>query len=217
MDSLSHDSVAGDIANQMVDIGSGGLESGAAAVASLTGLIPAGSEEVSMQAALAFATQGAQMLAANTAAQQELMSAGMTLMQIATNYANVDDEAAGTLVFGAAVAAAQRAAGRIAAGISQVGAMRGLSGAAAGAPLLAGVAEAPLATGAAGAGGTTGTVGTVSSAGSTALGAGAAPLGAMQSAQSGSSKPGMPAALVNDHEDSDPAGRDEQLPGERRV
>jgi hypothetical protein len=33
----------------------------------LTSLIPAGSEEVSMQAAMAFAAEGAQMLASNTA------------------------------------------------------------------------------------------------------------------------------------------------------
>ena len=97
MDQMSHDSSAGDIANQLVNISSGAMESGASAVASLTGLIPAGSEEVSMQAAAAFALEGAQMLASNTAAQQELMSAGMSLMDIATNYGNVDGAGADSL------------------------------------------------------------------------------------------------------------------------
>jgi hypothetical protein len=221
MDPLSHDSAAGDIANQMVSIGSGGLESGASALASLTGLIPAGSEEVSMQAAMAFALQGTQMLASNTAAQEELMNAGMALLDIATNYGNVDDAAASTLVFGAAAHTAQQLAARtgaqLAGGLGGAGLVPGASSAAAAAPLLANFAETPVATGAAGTGGAAGALGNVANVGSAAMGAGTAPLSAMQGAQSGSSKPGMPASLVDDTEENDPTGQDGPLPGERRV
>ncbi|HTQ18305.1 PE family protein [Mycobacterium sp.] len=220
MDSLSHDDSAGDIANQMVNIGSGGLESGASAVASLTGLIPAGAEEVSMQAAMAFATEGAQMLASNVAAQTELMNAGMALLDIAKSYGNLDEAAADTLGLGAASHAAAQLAGRSAAslaGLAGAGSVHapGLSSAAAAAPLLANFAEAPVGTGAAGAGGAAGALGNAANIGSTALGAGTAPLGALQGAQGGSSRPGMPASLVDDTEQSDP--NDEQLPGERRL
>jgi hypothetical protein len=51
----------------LVDIAMQGLDSSAAALMKLTSLIPAGSEEVSMQAAMAFAAEGAQMLTSNTA------------------------------------------------------------------------------------------------------------------------------------------------------
>ena len=78
-----------------------GLDSGAAALMKLTSLIPAGSEEVSMQAAMAFAAEGAQMLASNTAAQQELLQTGTALVNIAKMYSPVDDTAADTLAVGA--------------------------------------------------------------------------------------------------------------------
>jgi len=58
-----------------------GLDSGAAALMQLTRLIPAGSEEVSMPAAMAFAAEGAQTLASNTAAQQELVQTGTALVK----------------------------------------------------------------------------------------------------------------------------------------
>jgi PE family len=101
MESMSHDPVAGDIGSQLVDIAMQGLDSGAAALMKLTGLIPAGSEEVSMQAAMAFAAEGAQMLTSNTAAQQELLQTGTALVNIAKMYSPVDDTAADTLAFGA--------------------------------------------------------------------------------------------------------------------
>ena len=78
-----------------------GLDSSAAALMKLTSLIPAGSEEVSMQAAMAFAAEGAQMLASNTAAQQEPLQTGTALVNIAKMYSPVDDTAADTLAFGA--------------------------------------------------------------------------------------------------------------------
>lgn len=57
MDSLSHDPAAGDIGSQLVEIGSRGLAAGnAATMPTMTGLVPAGGEEVSAQAVMAFAT-----------------------------------------------------------------------------------------------------------------------------------------------------------------
>lgn len=50
MDSLSHDPAAGDIGSQLVEIGSRGLAAGnAATMPTMTGLVPAGGEEVSAQ------------------------------------------------------------------------------------------------------------------------------------------------------------------------
>ncbi|MFV4224570.1 PE domain-containing protein [Mycobacterium tuberculosis] len=70
MDSLSHDPAAGDIGSQLVEIGSRGLAAGnAATMPTMTGLVPAGGEEVSAQAVMAFATEAASMIASNTAAQ----------------------------------------------------------------------------------------------------------------------------------------------------
>jgi hypothetical protein len=83
--------------------------------------------------------------------------------------------------------------------------------------LLANFAETPVATGAAGTGGAAGALGNAANVGSTALGAGTARLSAMQGAQSGASKPGMPASFVDDKEEAVPIGQDDQLPGERRV
>ncbi len=55
MDPMSLQPGAGDIGSQLVEIGSRGLDSAAAAAMAVTGLIPAGGEEVSAQAAMAFA------------------------------------------------------------------------------------------------------------------------------------------------------------------
>jgi hypothetical protein len=57
--------------------------------APLTSLVPAGREEVSMQAALAFAEEAAQMLALNQAAQLELTRTGDALAEIARRLANI--------------------------------------------------------------------------------------------------------------------------------
>lgn len=101
MDSLSHDPAAGDIGSQLVEIGSRGLAAGnAATMPTMTGLVPAGGEEVSAQAVMAFATEAASMIASNTAAQEELMRAGTALTDIARMYGDTDDNAAGALAVG---------------------------------------------------------------------------------------------------------------------
>ncbi|MGB9302558.1 MAG: PE domain-containing protein, partial [Mycobacterium sp.] len=97
MDSMSHQPAAGDIGSQLVEIGSRGLDSAAASALSLTGLIPAGGDEVSAQAAISFAADAAAMLASNTAAQEELMRTGTALTDIAQMYMQADGDAAGAL------------------------------------------------------------------------------------------------------------------------
>ncbi|ETZ99393.1 hypothetical protein I547_5723 [Mycobacterium kansasii 824] len=105
MDTMSHDPSAGDIGSQLVDIGSQGISAGStAAMTVLTGLIPAGAEEVSAQAVMAFAQEAASMLASNVAAQEELMRTGSALTNIARMYGDADDSAADALAFrGAAI------------------------------------------------------------------------------------------------------------------
>jgi hypothetical protein len=72
MESMSIDPAAAAIGSQVVDVASRGLGSGATALPSLTALVPAGAEEVSMQAAMAFAAEAQALLALNTAARAGL-------------------------------------------------------------------------------------------------------------------------------------------------
>jgi hypothetical protein len=172
MESMSHDPVVGDIGSQLVDIAMQGLDSGAAALMQLTSLIPAGSEEVSMQAAMAFAAEGAQMLASNTAAQQELPQTGTALVNIAKMYSQVDDTAADTLAFGAAgplsrLSGQPLAGGPVGAGLMRAEALPGAAGTAARTPLMAQLIDNPAL------GGTSGTIGTTAPAVANAASSGA--------------------------------------------
>ena len=132
MESMSINPGAAAIGSQLVDVASRALGSGAAALPSLTGLVPAGAEEVSMQAAMAFAAEAAAMLALNTAAQEELARTGLALTEIAQMYSQVDGEAAGTLAAGGARFASQAfAAGtgaNVAAGPMQAETLLGAAG-----------------------------------------------------------------------------------------
>ncbi|AKN16993.1 pe family protein [Mycobacterium haemophilum DSM 44634] len=200
MESMSHDPAAGDIGSQLVDIAGQGLASGASALPSLTSLIPAGSEEVSMQAALAFMQDATQMLASNSSAQQELMQTGTALMNISRTYSQVDDTAADTLGFGtAARAVSNELAGG--SGVStSAGVMRAEALGAARTPLMSQLVDNPVV------GGTTGTTApAAANAASAALGTGTAPLSSMgQGAQAGaSSKPGLVSAVAHDQDDYD--------------
>jgi hypothetical protein len=100
MQSMSFDPVVGDIAAQLVDIANVGLKAAATAMTPLTSLTAAGGDEVSAQAALAFAEGAAQMLALNEAAHQELMQTGQVLAEIARMYAEVDAAGADTMLLG---------------------------------------------------------------------------------------------------------------------
>ncbi|BBX96645.1 PE domain-containing protein [Mycobacterium lacus] len=212
MDSMSHDPAAGDIGSQLVEIGARGLDSGAAAAMTVTGLIPAGGEEVSAQAAMAFAAEATSMLASNTAAQEELMRTGAALTDIARIYNQTDGDAAGALTLGAAAMSRHPLAGgsgaSVGAGLARAEVLPGAAGTAARTPLMAGLIEAPSSPMAQAA----------ANAGSSAA-SGAAPLGSMGqgAAGGGSSKAGLASSTTpaQDEDDDQRAGREDQQPGER--
>ncbi|WP_289624833.1 MULTISPECIES: PE family protein [Mycobacterium] len=205
MDSMSHNPAAGDIGSQLVDIGSQGISAGTTAAASvLSGLIPAGGEEVSAQAVLAFAQEAATMLAANSAAQEELMRTGSALTDIARMYGESDDTAAGALAFSSTPMSRLSAASALGggAGLASAATTPGQLGAAAASPVLGGLVEAPSAS----------TVSAVAGAGSTAMSS--APLGSGMGAGTpagGTTKPGLASATTpaDDEEDNRQDGGDE--------
>ena len=97
MQPMTHDSGAVGIGSQVIANGTRGLTVGTAASAEVTALVPAGADEVSAQAAAAFAKEGMEALALNTFAQEELARAGAAVVQIAGIYDAVDAANAGTL------------------------------------------------------------------------------------------------------------------------
>ncbi|MGE2691957.1 PE family protein [Mycolicibacterium pulveris] len=90
MQPMTHNPGAVGIGAQVVANGARGLAAGTTAAASVTALVPAGADEVSAQAALAFAAEGVETLAMNTFAQEEMARAGAAYMEIAGIYSAVD-------------------------------------------------------------------------------------------------------------------------------
>jgi hypothetical protein len=222
-DSMSHDPAAGDIGSQLVDLAMQGMDSGASALMSLTSLIPAGVEEVSAQAAMAFAAQAAQVLASNTAAQQELLMTGMALTNIAQMYNQADGASASVLAFagnpmsrlsGHPLAGGSGA--RMGAGLMHAETLPGAGGSAARTPLMAGLIDKPLA---GGTGGAAGTMPAVANAASSALGAGTAPLSSIGQggAAAGGARPGLASSLTDDQDDQNRDDSGNQQPGERLL
>ena len=101
MQPMTFHPVVGDIGAQLLQIGANCLETGSHASMSMTGLAPAGAEEVSAQAVLAFHDEATSMLNLNMAAQEELMRVGAALSHIAQTYTDVDETAARVVVFSA--------------------------------------------------------------------------------------------------------------------
>jgi hypothetical protein len=212
MEPLSHDPAAAVIGSQLVELGILGLGSGAASAASVTGLIPAGAEEVSAQAAMAFAADAAAMLAMQTAAHEELMRAGTALTDIVRMYTQADDTAAGALTVSALSMVANNplAGGSgaiVGAALPQAEAVAGAVGSAA-RPLVAGLVEASSSP----------AVQAVASAGSQ-VASGIAPLASMGQGASagGASMPGLASATAPDRDENDDgrSGQDDQQTGER--
>ncbi|MDT5139857.1 MAG: hypothetical protein QOD58_4119 [Mycobacterium sp.] len=213
MDSMSHDPAAGDIGSQLVDIGSQGINAGStAAMSVLSGLIPAGGEEVSMQAAMAFAQEAATMLASNTAAQEELMRTGTALSDIARMYGDSDETAAGALMFSAnPMSRLGSAAGSGGGAGLGAAALQSELGAAARNPLVGSMVEAPSSPMAAAA----------ASAGSSAM-SGGAPLGSGMGAGTsagGAAKPSLASATspADDQDDKRREGQDDEQVGQRLL
>jgi PE family len=216
MESMSHNPAAADIGSQLVDIASRGMDSGATALMSLTAMVPAGGEEVSAQAAMAFAAEGASLLASNSAAQEELARTGMALTNIAQMYSQVDAAGASTLLFSGGQFSGHPLAGgsgaTVGAGMMRAEALPGAAGSAARTPLMANLIDGVAATN------PSTTVPAAANAASSAMGAGTAPLSSM--GQGASAGAGSRAGLASSVEDSDGKDRDESAerePGERLL
>ena len=85
------------VAAQVIANAARGLAGGTTATAAVTALVPAGADEVSALAAMAFASEGVEALAANSFAQEELTRAGAAYQEIAGIYNAVDAAQATTL------------------------------------------------------------------------------------------------------------------------
>jgi hypothetical protein len=94
---LKHNPGAVGIGSEVAANGVRGLAGATTAGAAVSVLGPAGSEEVSLQAALAFAMEGAQTLAVNAMAQQELSHAGLAYVEASGVYASADESGAAVL------------------------------------------------------------------------------------------------------------------------
>jgi hypothetical protein len=97
MEPLSHNPGAAIIGIQVGVNGARGLAAGAAATSEAAGLVPAGVDEVSVQAAFAFGTEALETNALNAFAQQELARAGAAYTEAAAIYTNVDEANAAIL------------------------------------------------------------------------------------------------------------------------
>ena len=97
MQPLEHDPGTIGIGATVVANGVRGLAVGTAAGAAVSALAPAGAEEVSLQAALAFATEGVQVLAINALAQEELSRAGAAYVEASGVYEATDASGAAAL------------------------------------------------------------------------------------------------------------------------
>ena len=97
MEPLQHNPGAIGVGGQVVANAARGLAGGTTATAAVTALVPAGADEVSAMAAAAFAVEGAEALALNSFAQEELTRAGAAYIEIAGIYDAVDAANASTL------------------------------------------------------------------------------------------------------------------------
>lgn len=97
MQPMSHNEGATGVGSQVVANGARGLATGTATTAEVSALTPAGADEVSAHAAIAFASEGVQTLAMNGLAQEELSRAGAAFIEITGIYQGVDGEIGTTL------------------------------------------------------------------------------------------------------------------------
>lgn len=97
MQPLEHNPGAIGVGSQVVANGARGLATGMAATTEASALVPAGAEEVSVQAAMAFATEALEVNALNAFAQEELSRTGAAYIESAALYTAVDSSSAATL------------------------------------------------------------------------------------------------------------------------
>lgn len=94
MQALSFDPAAANAGSDVVRGAMQGLQAGVTASPPTTALLPAGADEVSAQAALAFAAEATAFLALHATAQGELVRTGTAIVDIARMYTEVDAAAA---------------------------------------------------------------------------------------------------------------------------
>ncbi|MDT5129049.1 MAG: hypothetical protein QOI28_2207 [Mycobacterium sp.] len=97
MQPLEHNPGAIGVGSQVVANGGRGLATGTAATTEASALVPAGAEEVSVQAAMAFATEALEVNALNAFAQEELARTGAAYIESAGIYTAVDGSGAAAL------------------------------------------------------------------------------------------------------------------------
>lgn len=98
MQPLNHNPAAIGVGGQVTANGVRGLATGTAATAGVSALAPAGVDEVSVSAALAFAAEGIQTLGINAMAQQEIARAGAAVIEAAATYESMDAANGATLI-----------------------------------------------------------------------------------------------------------------------
>lgn len=98
MQPLNHNPAAIGVGGQVTANGVRGLATGTAATAGVSALAPAGVDEVSVTAALAFAAEGIQTLGINAMAQQEIARAGAAVIESAATYESMDAANGATLI-----------------------------------------------------------------------------------------------------------------------
>jgi hypothetical protein len=98
MQPMEHNPGAVGVGTEVTANGVRGLATGTAATTEASALIPAGVDEVSIQAALSFATEALETNAINAFAQQELSRAGLAYVESAAIYNAVDASSAATLL-----------------------------------------------------------------------------------------------------------------------
>ncbi|MBS9532798.1 PE family protein [Mycobacterium sp. M1] len=98
MQPLSFNPAVFGIGAQVVGTGGAGLAAGTTATTAVTALVPGGIDEVSAQAALAFASEGVEAMMINAMAQEELIRAGAAFSEAAGIYTAVDSANASTLL-----------------------------------------------------------------------------------------------------------------------
>ena len=98
MQPMMHNPGALGVGSQVVANGARGLAAGPAATAEVPALVPAGAEEVSMAASLAFASEGIQTMLLNAFAQEELARVGQAIIESAGIYTTADTAIAATLI-----------------------------------------------------------------------------------------------------------------------
>ena len=98
MQALSFDPAAAGIGSEVVRGAMHGLQAGVTASPSTTALAPAGADDVSAQAVLAFAAEATAFLALHTAAQEELVRTGTAVVDIARMYSEAHAAAAGSVL-----------------------------------------------------------------------------------------------------------------------